>query len=57
MSSPYGMTPLVPALYNRQFDSAVQLVERGANIDQWARRAPSNSYSRSDALHISSNQH
>ena len=35
LSDPYGMTPLVLALYNRQFDTAVELIERGADIDQW----------------------
>ena len=29
------MTPLVLALYNRQFDTAVELIERGADVDQW----------------------
>jgi ankyrin repeat protein len=29
------MTPLVLALYNRQFDTAVELVARGADVNQW----------------------
>jgi ankyrin repeat protein len=29
------MTPLVLALYNRQFDTAVELIERGADVNQW----------------------
>src|SRR5262245_35020286 len=35
LSDPYGMTPLVLALYNRQFDTAVALIERGADVNQW----------------------
>jgi ankyrin repeat protein len=29
LSDPYGMTPLVLALYNRQFDTAAELIARG----------------------------
>jgi ankyrin repeat protein len=29
------MTPLVLALYNRQFDTAVELIERGADVNRW----------------------
>jgi ankyrin repeat protein len=35
LSDPYGMTPLVLALYNRNFDTAAELVARGADVNQW----------------------
>ena len=35
LSDPYGMTPLVLALYNRHFDAAARLIELGADINQW----------------------
>jgi ankyrin repeat protein len=35
LSDPDGMTPLVLALYNRNFDTAGVLIEQGADINQW----------------------
>lgn len=35
LADPYGVTPLVLALLNRQFDTAARLVELGADVDKW----------------------
>jgi len=35
LADPDGMTPLVLALYNRNFDTAGVLVEQGADVNQW----------------------
>ena len=35
LADPDGMTPLVLALLNRNFDTAAALIEKGADVDQW----------------------